>query len=78
MGKSTSTIDKVSELANALPSVQKVVVISSSGKDFDVTEWPSSVRDKVVAWEAFLDGGEEDPVFARVPFSHPQFVLYSS
>ena len=78
MGKSTSTIDKVSELAGALPSVQKVVVISSSGKDFDATEWPASIRDKVIGWEAFLDGGDADPVFTRVPFSHPQFVLYSS
>jgi acetoacetyl-CoA synthetase len=78
MGKSTSTIDKVSELAEALPTVERVVVISSSGKEFDVSEWPASIRDKVIGWEAFLDGGEEDPVFTRVPFSHPQFVLYSS
>ena len=76
MGKSTSTIDKVSELANSLPSVERVVVISSSGKEFDATEWPASIRDKVIGWEAFLDGGDEDPVFTRVPFSHPQFVLY--
>ena len=78
MGKSTSTIDKVSELAGALPSVERVVVISSSGKEFDVSEWPASIRDKVIGWEAFLDGGDADPVFTRVPFSHPQFVLYSS
>ena len=78
MGRTTSTVDKVSELAGALPSVQKVVVISSSGKDFDASAWPSTMRDKVIGWEAFLDGGEEDPVFTRVPFSHPQFVLYSS
>ena len=78
MGKSTSTIDKVSELANSLPSVERVVVISSSGKEFDATEWPASIRDKVIGWEAFLDGGDADPVFTRVPFSHPQFVLYSS
>ena len=78
MGKSTSTIDKVSELAEALPTVERVVVISSSGKEFDVSEWPASIRDKVIGWEAFLDGGDEDPVFTRVPFSHPQFVLYSS
>ena len=78
MGKSTSTIDKVSELANSLPSVERVVVISSSGKEFDASEWPASIRDKVIGWEAFLDGGDADPVFTRVPFSHPQFVLYSS
>ena len=78
MGKATATVGKVSELANSLPSVERVVVISSSGKDFDASAWPASVRDKVVAWEAFLDGGDADPVFTRVPFSHPQFVLYSS
>ena len=49
MGKSTSTVDKVSELANSLPSVERVVVISSSGKEFDATEWPSTMRDKVIA-----------------------------
>ena len=78
MGKSTSTIDKVSELANSLPSVQKVVVISSSGNEFDASEWPSTMRDKVIGWADLLDGGDADPVFTRVPFSHPQFVLYSS
>jgi len=78
MGKSTSTVDKVSELANALPSVQKVVVISSSGNEFDASAWPASLRDKVIGWADFLDGGDADPVFTRVPFSHPQFVLYSS
>ena len=78
MGKSTSTVDKVSELANSLPSVQKVVVISSSGNEFDASEWPSTMRDKVIGWADFLDGGDADPVFTRVPFSHPQFVLYSS
>ena len=78
MGKGTSTIDKVSELAEALPTVEKVVVISSSGNDFDASEWPSTMRDKVIGWADFLDGGDADPVFTRVPFSHPQFVLYSS
>ena len=78
MGKRTSTVDKVSELANSLPSVQKVVVISSSGKEFDASAWPSTMRDKVIGWADFLDGGDADPVFTRVPFSHPQFVLYSS
>ena len=78
MGKSTSTIDKVSELAGALPTVEKVVVISSSGNEFDASAWPSTMRDKVIGWADFLDGGDADPVFTRVPFSHPQFVLYSS
>ena len=74
-GKAESTIDRVVELATALPTVETVVIISSSGNAFDASQWPS---DTYVSWESFLDGGNEDPEFTRVPFSHPQFVLYSS
>ena len=72
-GKAVSTIDKVVELADALPSVGKIVVIPSSGDAFDAAAWPD---ERFVGWDAFLEAGagDADAAFAPVPFAHPQFV----
>eukprot|EP00629_Pelagomonadales_sp_RCC1024_P008331 CAMPEP_0119280572 /NCGR_PEP_ID=MMETSP1329-20130426/22950_1 /TAXON_ID=114041 /ORGANISM="Genus nov. species nov., Strain RCC1024" /LENGTH=697 /DNA_ID=CAMNT_0007281167 /DNA_START=116 /DNA_END=2206 /DNA_ORIENTATION=- len=77
-GKSTSVIDKVEELVNALPSVVKVVVIPTSGEAFDASKFSSELRDKVVAWDAFLGAEDAEERYEPMPFTHPQFVLYSS
>ena len=48
-------------------------------------EWQSErMQSLVISWDDFLKSGEEEAgvappaKFTRVPFSHPQFVLYSS
>jgi acetoacetyl-CoA synthetase len=78
----TSMQDKVQELVKALPSLQRVVVI-------DFIDEPRNFNDErlssiVVSWDEFLatgsldDGSAPPSEFTLVPFTHPQFVLYSS
>ena len=81
-GKSTSLQDKVEELVDSLPSLEKVVVV---GMLDEPTEWKSEkLKSLIISWEDFLAmGSEEDgsappAEYTRVPFAHPQFVLYSS
>jgi len=79
-GKTTSIVDKVEELVAKLPSLERVVVLGMTGDD---PSW-AELGDLVMSWEAFLasgsaaDGAAPPIHFTRVPFAHPQFVLYSS
>ena len=80
-GKTTRVKEKVEELVRALPSVETVVVVRMLDED---TDWAPDVAAKMVSYEAFLRGGSKgdgsapEPEYVRVPFSHPQLVLYSS
>lgn len=79
-GKTTSIVDKVEELVAKLPSLERVVVLGMTADD---PSW-AELGDLVMSWEAFLasgsaaDGAAPPIHFTRVPFAHPQFVLYSS
>jgi len=79
-GKTTSIVDKVEELVAKLPSLERVVVLGMTGDD---PSW-DELGDLVISWEDFLasgsaaDGAAPPIHFTRVPFAHPQFVLYSS
>ena len=63
----------------ALPTLERVVVIRML-VDQPAPEWESSrLRALAVTWDQFLDSTPPaPPSYTRVPFSHPQFVLYSS
>lgn len=80
-GKTTSIVDKIEELAAALPSLERVVVVGMTG---ETPEWSERLGSLVVGWDDFLasgsaaDGAAPPLTFTRVPFAHPQFVLYSS
>ena len=80
--KTTSIVDKVEELVDALPTLERVVVVDMVD---DAPEWQSEAMKRlVVSWEDFLSEGSEEggaappSEFTKVPFTHPQFVLYSS
>ena len=82
-GKPTSVVDKLEELIEALPSLKRVVLVRMLD---DEPQFRSErARSLVTTWDDFIgwDGQNyRDPnpaaEFDRVPFSHPQFVLYSS
>jgi acetoacetyl-CoA synthetase len=82
-GQSVSMVDKVEELVEELPSLEKVVVINLVDDYRD--DWTNErLRSMMVSWDDFLaegsekDGSAPEPAYTRVPFAHPQFVLYSS
>ena len=77
-----SMLEKIEELVPSLPTLKKIVVINMID---DAPEWQSdTVKNLVVSWDDFLkEGSEKDgsappSKFTPVPFTHPQFVLYSS
>lgn len=80
-GKETSVVDKVEQIVASLPTLQRVVVIPMLEER---PVWSEEMKDKVVSWDEFLAEGEEadgsapESTFTKVPFAHPQFVLYSS
>jgi len=81
-GKPTSLVDRVQELVNALPTLQQVVVVPMLEEPPQWTD--EHVQSLMISWEDFLASGSADDgaappsEFVRVPFAHPQFVLYSS
>jgi len=81
-GKSTSLVDKVEELVAALPTLERVVIVPMLQEP---PVWNDArLKELSISWDDFLAAGSEEggaappDSFTRVPFAHPQFVLYSS
>jgi acetoacetyl-CoA synthetase len=73
-GKLHDVRERVAEIAAALPSVERVVVAAGL-RDEPAT---GGVR-AACGWREFAGAGPPAPLeFARLPFDHPLYVLYSS
>jgi acetoacetyl-CoA synthetase len=73
-GKDFDRRDVVAQLQEAMPSLERTVVVPYLSEDPDV----SGLRD-ATGWEELLTAGADAPLeFDRVPFDHPLWVLYSS
>jgi acetoacetyl-CoA synthetase len=73
-GKAVGILDKVREIAARLPSLTRVVVVPYLADAPDVAEVPKAAR-----FADFVDDfAARDIGFARLPFNHPLFILYSS
>ena len=73
-GKDFDRRDTLAGLQEAMPSLQRTVVLPYLDPDPDL----SGLRDAML-WEELLAAGEgAEPTFERVPFDHPLWVLYSS
>ncbi len=71
-GKTHDCTGKIASIAEALPSVRRVVVVPSSTP-------PSGPVPNAVPWSDWL--GAHDPAgasFEPLPFDHPLYILYSS
>lgn len=80
--KQVSLVDKIEELVDSLPTLERIVMIPMLKEP---PTWNSErVMSLTMSWDDFLaegsepDGSASASKFERVPFSHPQFVLYSS
>ncbi len=70
-GKDFDRRDVVAQLQEAMPSLEHTVLVSYLG--------PAATLEGAVPWADLLASGEGTPLtFARVPFDHPLWVLYSS
>ena len=73
-GRTHDVRERVAAIAEALPSVERVVIAPRPGAAAD----PNGIR-AAVAWDAFVAPFEPGPVrFEALPFDHPLYVLYSS
>ncbi|MGH8697771.1 MAG: acetoacetate--CoA ligase, partial [Burkholderiales bacterium] len=73
-GKSLGILDKVREIAARLPSLVRVIVVPYLAAAPDVATVPKAER----LSEVVDDFAARDVAFARLPFDHPLFILYSS
>jgi acetoacetyl-CoA synthetase len=76
-GKPVPIVDKVRDVVKDLPTVQQVVVVpylALSGQAQAIGKLPN-----VIEWDDYLARGSPEPIdYARLPFDHPLYILYSS
>ena len=73
-GKEFSTLANVTEIAQGLPSLEKVVVVPYISEGPDVSHIA-----RATMWQDFLRKGRRDDLnFAQLPFDHPAFIMFSS
>lgn len=70
-GKQFDRRDVVAELQNALPTLQKTVLLPH------VSAMSDGLKNTLL-WNDALNNDAQEPVFARLPFDHPLWILYSS
>jgi acetoacetyl-CoA synthetase len=73
-GKDFDRREVVARLQEAMPTLERTVVLPYLDSDPDLSALPDAMR-----WEELLRDGEGAELrFERVPFDHPLWVLYSS
>src|SRR5581483_5880885 len=76
-GKPQPVLDRVVQLLAQLPSVERVVIVPYLQQSGGVTR--SIEVPRAVSWDGFLAPFTSQPMrFARLPFDHPVYILYSS
>jgi len=72
-GKTHDCLAKITEVLRGLPTVEHTVVVPYIVEDPEIQSVPHARL-----WEEFLAGGSGELQFARLPFDHPLYILYSS
>jgi acetoacetyl-CoA synthetase len=71
-GKTIDRRSTISELQQALPTLQKTIVVSYIFKDSDAGRYTNAMM-----WEN-MPASNDELTYEQVPFEHPLWVLYSS
>ncbi|MCZ7598284.1 MAG: acetoacetate--CoA ligase [Gammaproteobacteria bacterium] len=72
-GRTHDCVDKLAAIADALPSLARVLVVPFASADPDLSKIARSVL-----LDDFAAGGGDDVEFERLPFDHPLYIMYSS
>ena len=75
-GKRYSQLEKLKEIIEKLPSLEKIIVVDFLGESPDLSPL-ISVSDKVVLWSDYLSSNNEIE-FVAMPFDAPLYIMYSS
>src|SRR4030042_1688305 len=72
--KPFNTLGNVAEVAKAIPSLKRVIIVSYTGTKPDIGDIPHAVH-----YEDFLAAEKEPPFqFEHLPFDHTIFIMFSS
>ena len=72
--KKFDIITNVKQVVNAIPSIEKVVVVSYISDDKpDISNIPNAVH-----WDDFIAKEEAESHFEQLPFNHPLYIMFSS
>ena len=72
-GKAMDSLEKIAGIIKELPSIEKIVVVPYTRERPDLTTLPHAVY-----YSDFADNDAQDIEFARLPFEHPLYIMYSS
>jgi acetoacetyl-CoA synthetase len=73
-GEQHSSLERVREIAERLPTLRKIVVVPHLDPQVDVSDVPKAVR--LDEWLRRYTPGEI--AFAQLPFDHPAYILFTS
>ncbi len=81
-GKALDCLERARAIVDAIPSIRALVVVPFLADAIDTATLAGLLpkdRGESMGWEAFLSrGGAGAPTFARLPFDHPLYIMYSS
>ena len=78
-GAPVDSLERVRAFAEALPSVERIVVVPHLRTGGFSESVPVLVLHHAIDWAAALAEGAGDPLtFERLPFDHPLYIMYSS
>ncbi len=74
-GRKLDSLGRVAEIAQRLPTLEKVVIVPHVSTGHDL-----SAISRAVMWQDFVapQRSEVDIRYAQLPFNHPLFIMYSS
>jgi acetoacetyl-CoA synthetase len=72
-GKRLDCLERAAQVVDRLPSVEKVVVVGYGDSEPGI----SGIRG-AESWNDFANSDSREIEFARLPFDHPLYILYSS
>ncbi len=72
-GKSFDSLERISNVAKQIPSLEKIVVVSYTREKPDIRSLPNAEH-----FEDFLAPEAEEMEFEQLPFDHPVYIMYSS
>jgi acetoacetyl-CoA synthetase len=73
--KKFNILSNVEKVVNAIPSIEKVIVVSYISEDKpDISNLPNAVH-----WDDFLSKEQDQKIeYEQLPFEHPLYVMFSS
>jgi acetoacetyl-CoA synthetase len=73
-GKAFDTLEHAAEVAQGIPSLKKVIVVSYTRERPDISQIPHAIH-----YEDFLSKEDHPEIqFEQLPFDHPLYIMFSS